>query len=203
MLQAASTQPQPIPAERDITIKVREKDAASKKEHISWTLQSVIDCEYRKYNKAKTLLSAGPSFSHTRCIHFVLDHAGPLYLYDEVISYRLCFNAAGVIIEPASPNPDPDVTPFPDPVCLKKVKTVPAEINKEAPIVPMPEVRYVMPTRTPSIPAELDDRPQFRFGGKYLERYGFTIGTPVTVYLEQNKITLTVTSEDQLNKELA
>jgi hypothetical protein len=195
MLQIASTQPQPISADRDITIKVLEKDAAGKKEYIGWILRSAIDCEYRKYFKAKTLLSAGPSFSHTRCIRFVLDY--PNTLYDDVITYRLCFGAAGATIEPASTNPDPEVTPFPQPVNLRTLKTTPAEISKDAPIIAMPETRHIMPTRTPSIPTELGERPQFRFGGKYLERYGFNIGTPVTVYLEQNRITLTVTSEDQ------
>jgi hypothetical protein len=75
--------------------------------------------------------------------------------------------------------------------------------RQPVPVIAIPEVRHIMPTRTPSIPSELGERPQFRFGGKYLERYGFSIGTPVTMHLEQNKITLTVTSEDQLNNELA
>jgi hypothetical protein len=201
MLQLASTPPQPIPDSRDITIKVREEDTAGKREYISKILRSAIHCEYRRYLKAKRLLSAGPSFSHTRLIHFVLDH--PSHLYDDVISYRLCFSAAGVVIEPVSPNPDPDITPFPEAADLSKVKTVTPGIRQEAPIIAMPETRHIMPTRTPSIPSELEDRPQFRFGGKYLERYGFSIGTPVTVYLEQNKVTLTVTSEDELSKELA
>jgi hypothetical protein len=201
MLQLTFTQPQPIREGRDITIKVREEDPAGKKEYISQILRSAIHFEYRRYLKAKRLLSEGPSFSHTRLIHFVLDNPNPRY--DDTISYRLCFSAAGVMIEPASPNPDPHVTPFPKAADLSKVKTTTPGINKAAPIIAMPETRHIMPTRTPSIPSELQDRPQFRFGGKYLERYGFSIGTPVTVYLEQNKITLTVTSEDQLKKELA
>lgn len=196
MFPLASTQPQPISDGRDFTIRVRDEDTAGKKKYIGWMLRSAIDSEYRRYLKAKRLLSAGPSFSHTRCIHFALDY--PNSLYDEVIRYRLCFSAAGVMIEPVSPNPDPDITPFPKAVNLTKVTTGPAEINQEAQVIAMPETRHIIPTRTPSVP----DRPQFRFGGKYLERYGFNIGTPVTVYLEQNKITLTVTSEDQLKKEL-
>lgn len=201
MLQLASTQLQPIPDGLGITVKVRETDAAGKKDYISWVLRSAIHWEYRKYLKAKRLLSAGPSFSHIRCIHFVLDEPSPIY--DGVISYRLCFSATGVIIEPIGQNPDPQVTPIPEPVDLSDATIAPSEFNQETPIIAMPETRRIMPTRTPSIPSELEDRPQFRFGGKYLERYGFNIGTPVTVYLEQNKITLTVTSDDELKKELA
>lgn len=195
MLQLASSQLEPISAGRDITVKVRQKDAAGKKDYIGRILQSAIDCEHRKFFKAKTLLSAGPSLSHARCIRFVLDYPNPLY--DDVITYRLCIGAAGATIAPASKNPDPEVTPFTKPVNLSTLKTTPAEISKDAPIIAMPETRHIMPTCTPSIPAKLGERPQFRFGGKYLETYGFNIGTPVTVYLEQNKITLVVTSEDQ------
>jgi hypothetical protein len=195
MLQLTSPQPQSIPAGHDITITVSGKDTSGIKEYIRWILRSAVHCEYRKYLKAKRLLSAGPSFSHTRCIHFVLEQPNPQF--DDVITYRLHFSAAGVVIEPVSPNPDPDIATLPEHIDFGMVQC------EKAPVIAMPETRHIVATRMPSIPAEQDERPQFRFGGKYLEKYGFTIGTPVTVYLEQNKIILTVTAEDQLNKELA
>jgi hypothetical protein len=194
MLQLAPAQPRQINAGNDITITASGKDASAKKDYIRWILRSAVHFEYRKYIKAKRLLSAGPSFSHTRCIHFVLEQPNPQF--DDVITYLLHFSAAGVLIEPVSPNPDPEIATLPEHINFGMVQT------EKAPVIAMPETRHIMPTRTPSIPSELEDRPQFRFGGKYLEKYGFTIGTPVTVYLEQNKITLTVTGEDQLNKEL-
>jgi hypothetical protein len=218
MQQNLPIQTQPKSRGRDITINVHQRAAADKRGYICWILRSAIACENRKYNKAKILLSAGLTFSHVRWIHFVLDHPNPNY--EDVITYRLCFSAAGVVVEPLMTNPDPEVAPILEMVNLSKVENeffTPGEstpkptmqgnstndLTKGSSIIDISETRLVLATRMPGIPSELGERPQFRFGGKYLERYGFFIGTPVSIHLEQNKITLTVSEDHQTDKQTA
>jgi len=119
MSQYASTKRQLIHLEFDIMVTVREKDAAGKKEEISSSLRSAISGEYRKYAKAKKLKSADPSFVHQRNISFVLDQPNPRYSIG--ITYGLRFGPDGVIVEPVSLRPDPEIAPFLEPVNLSKV----------------------------------------------------------------------------------
>jgi hypothetical protein len=59
-------------------------------------------------------------------------------------------------------------------------------------VIPLPLKKQLSVSYVPSLPGEAGYRPQFRFGGLYLEKFGFFYGTKVSMQVEQNKITLTV-----------
>jgi hypothetical protein len=70
--------------------------------------------------------------------------------------------------------------------------------NEDSILAPACKVKLIKTTRLPNgLPI---DFPCFRFGGRYLENFGFSIGTPVTMVLEQNKITLTVAADKPTEK---
>jgi hypothetical protein len=228
MIQTASTRHHLIPPEFDIKARICEKDAADKKEDIFLTLRSAIYGEYRKYAKAKKLKSAGPSFTHARCITFEFDQPKPPY--GKRMTYRLLFGPDGVIVSPVTLNPDPEFAPFLEPVNLSKVENDyfdPADVQprkrrltalpaaesadvlqtaggpQQTPVIGLPEFRFITASCAPTVTAQGRALPFLRFGGQYLEKFGFTIGAPVTILLEQNKITLTVPADETASRHSA
>jgi len=70
----------------------------------------------------------------------------------------------------------------------------------KAPVVPtltMREERHITCGERPGVAANDECQPRFRFGGKYLKKYGFFVGTKVTIHLQRNKITLTASGRQQ------
>jgi hypothetical protein len=66
----------------------------------------------------------------------------------------------------------------------------------DARVIPLPLKKRLTVGHVPSLPAEAGDRPQFRFGGTYLEKFGFFSGTKVSMHVEHRKIVLTVDESD-------
>ncbi len=225
MLPRISTQRQLIPLEFDIMVNVHNLDDAGKKDTIFTQLRWAIHDEYRKYLKVKKQNSAGPTFTHERCISFVIVHPTPPY--GKCMTYRLSFGPNMVIVTPTGGNFDPKIAPFLEPVNLaqmeseffnpldfeprqRKLTRYPSEcptdshrvndMSQQAAVIPFPEKRLITTSRAPAIS---EDRPYIRFGGEYLEKFGFTIGTPVTIHLEQNKIMLTVAAVQKASEQSA
>lgn len=58
-------------------------------------------------------------------------------------------------------------------------------------VIPLPIKKHLTVGYVPGLPGGTGERPQIRFGGLYLEKFGFMVGKKVCMQIEPNRITLT------------